>query len=317
MKKIAFVFPGQGSQYIGMGKDLYEDYDSAKLIFDKANEALNMSLTDIMFQGPEEELVKTENTQPAILAHSCALMEIIKENTNINVNGCAGLSLGEYSALVFSGVFKFEDAIKLVKKRGKYMQEAVPEGKGTMAAILGLERELLIECLKKASEYGIVEAANFNCPGQIVISGEIDAVQKAVEICKENGAKRAVILKVSAPFHSSMLKSAGEKLKIELENIKIHKTNTNVISNVSGDYVVENNIKDSLVNQVSSSVLWEDTIERFINDGFDTFVEVGPGKTLKPFIKKVCSKLNADVEIYNVENTQSVQEFIKSINGGM
>ena len=317
MSKIAFVFPGQGSQYVGMGKDIYENYESAKRIFDTANEELDIDLKEIMFNGPEEELTKTENTQPAILTLSTAITEIIKENTDINVEGCAGLSLGEYSAMVYSGAFEFKDAVSLVKKRGRFMQEAVPAGKGTMAAILGLDRNVLIDCLNKAKEYGIVEAANFNCPGQIVISGEIPAIEKAVELCKESGAKKAVILKVSAPFHSSMLKPAGEKLSIELDNIAVKSLKVPVISNVSGDYIQIDNIKESLIKQVSSSVLWEDSVERFINDGFDTFVEIGSGKTLKPFIKKVASKLGVEVNIFNVENSESLQEFIKIINGGM
>ncbi|SHJ65913.1 ACP S-malonyltransferase [Tepidibacter formicigenes] len=315
MGKIAFVFPGQGSQYVGMGKDIYENYESARKIFDKANEVLHMDLKSIMFEGPDKDITKTENTQPAILTLSVALLEVLKEKLNLNFDACAGLSLGEYSALVAADAISFEEAVKLVKKRGKYMQEAVPQGVGTMAAILGLEREILIDALKEASKEGIVEAANFNSPGQIVISGEIKAVEKAAQICKEKGAKKAVILKVSAPFHSSMLIKAGENLKKELDNIEFNSLQVPVVTNVTANYVKKEDIKDLLVKQVSSSVLWEDSIERLINDGFDTFVEIGPGKTLKGFINKISRKLKIKVNIYNVENTDTLEKFINDIRG--
>ncbi len=313
MNKIAFVFPGQGAQYVGMGKDLYESNERARQIFDKANEVLHMDLKSILFEGPEEELTKTENTQPAILTLSIALLEALKEKIDIKCDACAGLSLGEYSALVTSGVLDFEDAVKLVKKRGKYMQEAVPQGVGTMAAILGLDREILADVLKDASSEGIVEAANFNSPGQIVLSGEVKAVEKAVALCKERGAKKAVLLKVSAPFHSSMLLKAGENLEKELENVTFKSLQVPVVTNVTGDYVKNEDIKDFLVKQVSSSVLWEDSIERMIQDGFDTFIEIGPGKTLKAFIKKIASKVKADVNIYNIENIETLEVFIKEV----
>ncbi|SHH09060.1 ACP S-malonyltransferase [Tepidibacter thalassicus] len=315
MGKVAFVFPGQGSQYVGMGKDVYENYESARKIFDKANEVLHMDLKSIMFEGPDEILTKTENTQPAILTLSIALFEVLKEKLDIKFDACAGLSLGEYSALVASGAITFEEAVVLVKKRGKYMQEAVPEGVGTMAAILGLERDILIDVLDEVSKEGIVEAANFNSPGQIVISGEIKAVEKAVQLCKEKGAKKAVILKVSAPFHSSMLIKAGENLKKELDKVEFNHLQVPVVTNVTADYVKKEDIKEFLVKQVSSSVLWEDSIERLIKDGFDTFVEIGPSKTLKGFVNKISKKLNTKVNIYNVENTATLEKFINDIRG--
>ncbi|MEJ8553706.1 ACP S-malonyltransferase [Tepidibacter sp. Z1-5] len=313
MGKIAFVFPGQGSQYVGMGKDVYENYEVSKKIFDKADEVLHMNLKSLMFEGPDEELTKTENTQPAILTLSTALLEVLKDELDVKFDACAGLSLGEYSALVAVGALSFEEAVKLVKKRGKYMQEAVPQGVGTMAAILGLDRDILMQVLDEVSSEGIVEAANFNSPGQIVISGEIKAVEKAASLCKERGAKKAVILNVSAPFHSSMLNKAGENLKRELENIKINSFKTPVVTNVTGTYVEHNEIKDTLVKQVSSSVLWEDSIEKLIKDGFDTFVEIGPGKTLKGFINKISKKLTAKVNIYNVENAATLEKFIQDM----
>ncbi|MCT4508181.1 MAG: ACP S-malonyltransferase [Tepidibacter sp.] len=313
MGKIAFVFPGQGSQYVGMGKDIYENYKVSKQIFDKADEVLHMNLKSIMFEGPDEELTKTENTQPAILTLSTALLEILKDELDVKFDACAGLSLGEYSALVAADALSFEEAVKLVKKRGKYMQEAVPQGVGTMAAILGLDRDILMDVLDELSSEGIVEAANFNSPGQIVISGEIKAVEKAVSLCKERGAKKAVILNVSAPFHSSMLNKAGENLKKELENIQLNSLKLPVLTNVTGDYVENDKIKDTLVRQVSSSVLWEDSIEKLIKDGFDTFVEVGPGKTLKGFINKISKKSKVKVNIHNVENKATLEKFIQDM----
>ncbi|WFD09069.1 ACP S-malonyltransferase [Tepidibacter hydrothermalis] len=313
MSKIAFVFPGQGSQYIGMGKDIYENYEISKKIFDKADEVLHMNLKSVMFEGPNEELTKTENTQPAILTLSTALLEVLKDRLDVKFDACAGLSLGEYSALVAADALSFEEAVKLVKKRGKYMQEAVPQGVGTMAAILGLDRDILMSVLDEVSSEGVVEAANFNSPGQIVISGEIKAVEKAASLCKERGAKKAVILNVSAPFHSSMLNKAGENLKKELENIQLNSLKVPVVTNVTGDYVKYDEIKDTLVKQVSSSVLWEDSIERLIEDGFDTFVEIGPGKTLKGFINKISKKLKVKVNIYNVENKDTLEKFVQDI----
>ncbi|OPJ56932.1 ACP S-malonyltransferase [Alkalithermobacter paradoxus] len=315
MGKVALVFPGQGSQYVGMGKQIYEKYETARKIFDKSNEVLNVDLKSIIFEGPEEELTKTENTQPAILTLSIALFEVLKEKIDLKYDACAGLSLGEYSALVAADAISFEDAAVLVKKRGRYMQQAVPSGKGTMAAILGLDREVLLDVLKEASVEGIVEAANFNSPGQIVISGEVSAVEKAVQLCKEKGAKKAVVLKVSAPFHSSMLVNAGENLQKELENIDFENLKVPVVANVDANYVAKENIKDSLVRQVSSSVMWEDSIERLINDGFDTFIEIGPGKTLKAFIKKIASKMKKEVNIYNVEDEDTLEEVVNIIKG--
>ena len=313
MGKIAFVFPGQGSQYIGMGKDIYENYEVSKKVFDKADEVLHMNLKSVMFEGPNDELTKTENTQPAILTLSTALLEVLKDELDIKFDACAGLSLGEYSALVAVDAISFEEAVKLVKKRGKYMQEAVPQGVGTMAAILGLDRDILMQVLDEVSSEGIVEAANFNSPGQIVISGEIKAVEKAASLCKERGAKKAVMLNVSAPFHSSMLNKAGENLKRELENIQLNPLKVPVVTNVTGEYVKYEEIKDALVKQVSSSVLWEDSIENLIKDGFDTFVEIGPGKTLKGFINKISKKLKVKVNIYNVENKDTLEKFVKDI----
>lgn len=306
MNRIAFVFPGQGAQYVGMGKELAEQYESVNEVFDKANESLGFDIKKLCFEGPMEELTITENTQPAILTTSIAVLRAVEE---IGIKGdiTAGLSLGEYSALVYADALSFEDAVRLVRKRGKYMQEAVPVGKGTMAAIIGLERDILKNVIDEARTEGVVEEANINCPGQIVISGEIKAIERACKIAKEKSAKKAVVLPVSAPFHCSLLKPAGTKLNEELKDINIRKMSKKVISNVTGDYIDnEEQIKELLVQQVSKPVLWQDTIELMINDGIDTFIEIGPGKTLTSFIKKISRKMGKKVKCHNVEDVSSL-----------
>ncbi|WZL74809.1 ACP S-malonyltransferase [Clostridiaceae bacterium 35-E11] len=314
MTKTAFVFPGQGAQYVGMGKDIVQNYESANKIFELASNVIEYDMKKMCFEGPEEELKKTENTQPAILTTCIAIAKILEEK-GIQADMSAGLSLGEYASLVIAGVLDFKDAVTLVKKRGKYMQEAVPLGVGTMAAILGMERTDLDNALEKAREFGIVEAANFNSPGQIVISGEIKAVEKACELAKELGALKAVILPVSAPFHCSMLVPAGEKLAIELENIPLKDFEMPVIANVNADYYKDKTqVKELLVEQVSNSVLWEDSIMQMLEDGVDTFIEIGPGKSLSQFIKKISRKAKKKVNIFNIENKEDIEQVIQELS---
>lgn len=309
MPKLACIFPGQGAQYPGMGKEIAENYKEAMNIFDLASERLGIDMKKLCFEGDEEELKKTENTQPSILTTSIAILEVLRLK-GIEPQVTAGLSLGEYSALVASKAISFVDAVALVKKRGKYMQEAVPAGEGTMAAIMGMERESVTECLKMASGYGVVEAANFNCPGQIVIAGHTKAVEHACTIMKEKGAKRAIMLPVSAPFHSSLLKPAGEKLAKELERVNISDNRMPVVSNVNAQVIMDKyEIKKCLVEQVSNSVLWEDSIKHMVDMGVDTFIEVGPGKTLSAFVKKIDKSLY----VYNVEDMESLENTIVSI----
>lgn len=304
MGKIAFIFSGQGAQYLGMGKELYDNIPESKKIFDCANESLGFSLSELCFEGPLENLNKTENTQPSVLTVSIAALEALKSK-GIKADVTAGLSLGEYSALVCSGVIKFEDAVALVKKRGRYMQEAVPHGIGTMAAILGLENEKIKECCEKASEKGVAEIANLNCPGQVVIAGEVASVEYACELCKESGAIKTVMLSVSGPFHSSMLKPAAVKLEEELKNIELNEMKIPVITNVTGNYVENiDEIKNLLKKQVMSSVHWEETIRKMLADGVDTFIEIGPGKVLTGFMRKIDRK----AKVFNVEDLKSLEK---------
>lgn len=310
MKK-AFLFAGQGSQYVGMGKDLCQEYVEVEETLEFASEALDLDMKHLCFYGPDEALRKTENTQPAILTIDVAIAKILF-NKGIKPDIMAGLSLGEYGALVMSGALEFTDAIKLVRKRGMFMQEAVPIGIGAMAAIIGLERDIVNEIINEASKEGIIECANYNYPGQIVVSGENVAVQKAGAIASKKGG-RSVMLPVSAPFHCSMLKDAGEKLSKELDKIKTHAINFPVIANVSADFYTQDNIKELLVKQVSHSVLWEDGIMKMIDDGIECFIEIGPGRALTGFVKKITKKINKDVFFYNVENVNSLEVLLNKI----
>lgn len=306
--KIAFIYPGQGAQYAGMGKEIYEKYEEAREIFERADEALGFYISKLCFEGPEEELVKTENTQPAILTVSVALTRVLQKR-GVKPDVTAGLSLGEYSSLVLAEALDFEDAVRLVKMRGKYMQEVVPEGVGTMAAILGLSNEEVEEICQIASEVGVVEPANYNCPGQLVVSGEVKAVERAVELAKERGAKKAVVLAVSAPFHCSMLKEAGELLAKELDKIEIKDLKVPVISNVTANYVQKDMVKELLIKQVSHPVLWEQSVRKMIEDGVDTFVEIGPGKTLSGFIKKI----DRSKTVLNFEDEESLMKTLSAL----
>ncbi|AOY77349.1 ACP S-malonyltransferase [Clostridium formicaceticum] len=310
MGKTAFVFPGQGAQYVGMGKDITDNFKAAKLTYEEASDVLGLDMKKLCFDGPEEELLKTENTQPAILTTSVAILKVLEE-LGIECQMTAGLSLGEYGSLVKSDVFAFGDAVKLVKNRGKYMQEAVPQGVGIMAAILGLEKQPLQECINSCRQYGIVEAANYNSPGQIVISGEVEAVKMAVKKAVELGAKKAVVLPVSAPFHCSLLKPAGERLKADLESLEIHSPKVPIVTNAEAKILnCKTQVIPSLVDQVSRSVLWQDSIELMIKNGMDTFIEVGPGKTLAAFIKRIAKNFDVKVNLYSIEDMKSLKDLI-------
>lgn len=300
MGKIAFMFPGQGAQYVGMGKDFYEQIPVSREMYALASKASGLDVEALCFEE-NEQINITEYTQIAMLATEVALLKAVEEK-GYKPDVTGGLSLGEYGALVASSVMSPEDVFKIVRKRGIYMQEAVPQG-GAMVAVLGLDTAVIEEVCEKTP--GMVTIANYNCPGQIVITGEEGAAQAAVEKLTAAGAKRCVPLKVSGPFHSPLLVGAGEKLARELENVEIHDIEIPYIANVTADYVRDKaDVKPLLEKQVSSSVKWQQTIERMIVDGVDTFIEIGPGKTLSGFMRKI----NRDMKVINIEKIEDLEK---------
>ncbi len=313
MGKLAFVFPGQGAQAVGMGKDFCGQYEVAEKLFKEADEALGYSIQKMCFEGPAEDLKLTANTQPAILTMSVIANEILKEH-GIQPEVAGGHSLGEYSALVAAGVMDFQDAVLLVHKRGQFMQEAVPVGEGGMAAIIGLEDAVIADACEKASaEAGAVQAVNFNCPGQTVIAGTTQGVEKAVEALQAAGAKKAVILPVSAPFHSTLMKPAAEKLAAELDKITLRDAVFPVVANYNGKLETKAaDIKANLVAQADHPVLWIDCVKTMAEFGADTFVEAGPGKTLCGFNKRIDRKLTS-VNVENLETLQKVLDYFKEV----
>ncbi|MBO8162391.1 MAG: ACP S-malonyltransferase [Brevibacillus sp.] len=314
MSKVAFVFPGQGSQFVGMGAELAEHSEMAGQIFREADRALGFSLSSLCFEGPEDELRLTANTQPAILAASVAVLAALREKLPQAVpDFVAGHSLGEYSALVAAGALDFADAVKTVRLRGQFMEEAVPAGKGAMAAVLGLERSLLQEVCDAVSAGGHpVQLANLNCPGQIVISGSAEGVKLAGDQAKEAGAKRVMPLNVSGPFHSSLMTPAAEKLAAVLADVTIRDADVPVVANVTARPVRHAaEIKDSLVQQVASPVLWEDSVQYMVAAGVTTFVEIGPGKVLTGLIKKIAPK---EVAVHSVQDVAALEQLV---NGGV
>ena len=306
--KIAFVFPGQGSQYVGMGKKLHEHFVKAREAFREASEALGFDVAALSFNGPEEELRKTFRTQPCLLTVSIAAHRVLKEK-GIEPSVVAGHSLGEYSALVAAGALQLSDALRLTEKRGLFMQEAMPEGKGLMAAILGLERHKVDEICRSLKE-GYAAASNYNCPGQTVIAGEKEAVEEAVSICKDAGAKRAVPLAVSVPSHCRLMGSASVKLAALLETTGFRKPVIPIVNNADALFLDDvESIKASLVRQLGSPLLWEDSVRVIAGSGVDTFIEVGPGKVLSGLIKRIVP----GAKVLNVEDMKSLEKTLSLV----
>lgn len=310
MSKIAFVFPGQGSQVVGMGRELAEKYPEVMNFFTKADETLKNQLSKLIFEGPQEELTKTVNAQPALLVTSLAVLNFFQKS-GIKADFVAGHSLGEYSALVAAGALTFEEGVYTVRKRGEYMEKAVPNGEGTMAAVLGLDRVSLSEVTKTVDESGFpVSLANLNCPGQIVISGSRKGVELAGEKAKEAGAKRVIPLEVSGPFHSSLMKPASTELRDALDGIDILDAKIPVVANVTAEPMsLASEMKERLIEQLYSPVLWEDSVRKMIDLGVDTFIEIGPGKVLSGLIKKV----NRTVKTYSVFDEASAQAVMDAL----
>jgi [acyl-carrier-protein] S-malonyltransferase len=301
MGKVAFIFPGQGAQYVGMGKDFYEKFEDSKAVYEKATKILGIDMAKLCFEE-NEDINITEYTQIAMVTTCMAILTQVNK-LGIKPEVCAGLSLGEYSAMMASNVIAFEEGIRVVRERGKLMQNSVAPGLGAMAAVLGADTELIEKVC--GDTHGIVTIANYNCPGQIVISGEKAAVEQAAEALKSLGVKRVIMLNVSGPFHSLMLKEAGEQLGTVLDTVEIKKPEIPYVANVDGAYVESaDNIRDLLIRQVYSPVKWQQSVETMILAGVDTFIEIGPGKTLSAFIKKI----DKNCKVANVEKVEDLEK---------
>lgn len=304
--KLAFLFPGQGSQRVGMGKDLYGNLPLIRQIFEQADDVLGVALSELCFSGPAEQLQETINAQPAIFITSIAIWEVLREE-GVVPRATAGHSLGEYSALVASGALEFSSGLKLVRRRGEFMQQAAADHPGGMAAIIGLGMERVQTICKAAKNFGLVVIANRNCPGQIVISGEDPGIARAMELAKDSGAKRAIPLAVSGPWHSPLMRSAKERLASEMMGVAFGNPRIPVVANVSADYYTKSfQIPDFLIKQICQPVLWESSMKRLIADGFRCFIEVGPGSVLKNLMRRI----DRDVQVLNVEDMKTLERVL-------
>jgi [acyl-carrier-protein] S-malonyltransferase len=305
MGKVAFLFPGQGAQAVGMGKDLYQAISASRQIFDLACEILEFDIRNLCFEGPQETLNRTEISQPAILVSSVAALAALKERgRGIVFEAAAGLSLGEYTALVAAGALRFEDALRLVQKRGRYMQEACDAQPSGMASVIGLPREKVRQACEAAKGAGVICMANMNAPGQVAISGDVKALEVAMQKARELGAKRVVPLRVAGAFHSPLMDPAAEKLKVELQKTDFSAAQVPVVANVTAGYVTRaEDIREALARQVNNPVLWEDSMNKLLADGFDTFYEIGPGRVLAGILRRMAPK----VAIYNLRNLDDLK----------
>jgi len=307
MSKIAYIFPGQGSQYPGMGKELAETFPVARQIFEEADDALGLKLSAICFSGSDEQLRLTANTQPAILTTSIAVLRVLQQETGVQADFLAGHSLGEYSALVCSGALSFADAVRTVRARGTFMQEAVPVGTGTMAAMLSIEKEELEDICREAAQGEVVSPANFNSPGQIVIAGSTAAINRAIEIAKGRGFRKAMLLPVSAPFHCAMMKPAADRLSDVLEAITVSEMTLPVIANATAQPNADREqVRALLVTQVCAPVLWEQSVTAMVGLGVTRFVEIGPGKVLCGLVKRI-TKETEQVNIEDIAGLKALQ----------
>ena len=310
MMKIGFLFPGQGAQFSGMGKDLYEKYDCVKNIYDKVSEITGINISEISFSENDERINETKYTQLCVLTMSLGILEVLKQN-NIKADISAGLSLGEYTALIYSNLFSLEDGIETVEKRGKYMSELVPEGNWKMAAILGLSDDIVEDVCQKVKS-GFVVPVNYNCTGQVAISGEENAVEEAGIIAKENGAKKVVILNTSGPFHTEKLQNSAYALEKDLKNISFNKMSTKVVKNLDGNFYADtDDYVQILVNHMINPVRFSKCINTMIDNGIDTFIEVGPGKTLSGFVKRM--KGDKNINILNITDIESLEKTINFV----
>jgi [acyl-carrier-protein] S-malonyltransferase len=309
LPKTTFLFPGQGSQYPGMGRELAERYPSARRVFEEADHALGFALSKLCFEGPAEELQLTTNTQPAILTVSAAAAEVLREQ-GVNADFVAGHSLGEYSALVAAGSIRLADAVRLVRLRGQFMQEAVPAGQGAMAALLGIDPLVAAEVCREAAQGEVVSPANLNSPGQLVIAGHKAAVERAAELAKQRGAKRAIMLNVSAPFHCALLKPAQDRLAVELDRVEIHDPQVPLVNNVDARVArTAADVLDGLKRQVTAPVRWEESVRLLRNEGVALFIELGPGKVLSGLVRQT----DRQAECLHVEDEASLAEVLTRV----
>ncbi len=313
MSKLAFVFPGQGTQYVGMGMEIADRYPQAAAVFDRANELMGMDLRQLCREGPESELVKTENAQPTIHATTLALLKVV-ESYGFCADVTAGYSLGEYAALVYAGVLRFEDSVKLVRQRGLFMQNAVPQGLGRMCWITGLDRTTVQQVVAEAGDLGLIECSNFNCPNQIIVAGYTAAVEKAAELANQRGATATTFLNVSGPFHTSLLEGAGQQLQELMRTVPMGQPGKKVVGNVTAKYLTwQDDIRQLLGEHVYKPVLWEDCVNTMLDDGVDTFVEIGPKHLLTTYNQNTAQSRGIKVRCLNIENMETLETFLREM----